>query len=71
MRIAVLKAFDVSKGFGLMKAMFELRHSRPNGGQIVTGHSLTGSAQADRERCDEKRGEKECPQLSVSHFDVS
>jgi len=71
MRIAVLKAFDVSKGFGFMKAIFELRQSRPNGRQIVAGRSLPGRPQADGARRDAKRGEKECPQLSISHFDVS
>jgi hypothetical protein len=71
MRVAVLKAFDVSKGFGVMKAIFKLRQSGPNCGQIVAGPSLTGRSQADAARCDAERGEKECPQLSISHFDVS
>jgi hypothetical protein len=71
MRIAVLKAFDVSKGFSFMKAIFELRQPRPNCGQIVAGPSLTGRPQTDAARHNAKRGEKECPQLSVPHFDVS
>jgi hypothetical protein len=71
MRVAVLKAFDVSKGFGFMKAIFKLRQSGANCGQIVAGPSLTGRSQADAARRDAKRGEKECPQLSISHFDVS
>src|SRR5262249_45827403 len=71
MGIAVLKPFDISEGFGFMKATFELRQSRPNCGQIVAGRRFTGRRQADAARRDAKRGEKECPQLCVSHFDVS
>jgi len=71
MRVAVLKAFDVSKSFGFMKAIFELRQSRPNCGQIVAGPGLTSRSQAYAARHDAKRSEKECPQLSISHFDVS
>jgi hypothetical protein len=66
-----LKAFDISKGFGFMKAIFKLRQSRPNCGQIVAVPSLTGRPQTDAARRDAKRGEKECPQLSILHFDVS
>jgi len=71
MRIAVLKAFDVSKGFGFMKAIFELRQPRPNQRQIVAGRSLPGRPQADGARRNAKRGQKKYTQLSVSHFDVS
>jgi hypothetical protein len=71
MGVAVLKTFDVSKGFGFMQAIFKLRQSRPDCGQIVAGPSLTGRSQADAARHDAKRGEKEYPQLSISHFDVS
>jgi hypothetical protein len=59
MRIAVLKAFDVSKGFGFKKAIFELRQPRPNSGQIVAGRSLTGHPQADAARHNAKRSENE------------
>jgi hypothetical protein len=71
MRVAVLKAFDVSNCFGFMKAIFNLRQSRPDCRQIVAGPSLTGRPRADAARHNAKRGEKKCPQLSISHFDVS